>query len=114
MICKTILVHDDAVRRIRAKMPDDDMLERTAAFFKAFSEPTRLRIIQALRSEELCVCDLAMIIGSSQSAVSHQLAKLKQARLVTFRKEGKVVFYRLDDEHVQNVLDYATEHMKHA
>lgn len=113
MKCKTMLVHEEVVASIRDSLIEQEALEQTAGLLKMFSDPTRLKILQALSMHELCVCDLAMIIESSQSAVSHQLAQLKQARLVKFRREGKVVFYSLDDDHVQKIMDFAIEHIKH-
>lgn len=113
MKCKTMLVHEEVVAQIRTELIEQAVLEQAATLLKMFSEPTRLKILQALSMHELCVCDLAMIIESSQSAVSHQLAQLKQARLVKYRREGKVVFYSLDDDHVRKIMDYAVEHIKH-
>ena len=83
-----------------------------AELFKILGDPTRLRLVQALsKAEELCVCDIALVLGMSQSAVSHQLAILRQARLVKYRKDGKVVYYSLDDGHVASLIAVAVEHV---
>lgn len=81
------------------------------ALFKVFSDPTRLRILGALAASELCVCELAAVLEMSQSAISHQLALLKRARLVRYRKDGKTVLYALDDDHVRRILAVASEHL---
>jgi len=114
MQCDLIIIHEEAVEEVRQAMPEADQIERMAGLLKAFSDPTRLKILEALRQRELCVCDLAVIIEASQSSVSHQLAGLKAQQLVKFRKEGKVVYYSLDDDHVADILDRALEHIRHA
>ncbi len=81
-----------------------------ASIFGALADPTRLRILLALRSNELCVCDLVELTGVTQSAVSHQLKVLRDLQLVTFRREGKLVRYRLADDHVASLVDVAAEH----
>lgn len=114
MECELINIHEDAVQEVRQAMPNPDQIHQMATLLKAFSDPTRLKILEALRQRELCVCDLSVIIGASQSSVSHQLAGLKSQQLVKFRKEGKVVYYSLDDEHVADILDQALVHVTHA
>ena len=86
---------------------------RLAQIFGALSDPTRLRLVSALSEGELCVCDLAAVLGMTQSAVSHQLRLLRNLNLVRFRKEGRVVYYTLDDEHVRQLFERGLEHIVH-
>ena len=99
--CEEHIVHMDAVETARRQMPDE-----------AFSDKTRLRILTALVSAELCVCDIATLLGMSQSAISHQLRFLKQARLVKSRKNGKTVYYALCDDHIQTILAQGIAHVQ--
>lgn len=110
-VCSSEVVHHDAVRAARAQLPPQPAVENLADFFKVLGDPTRLRILLALRLGELCVCDLGVTLDLSASAVSHQLAILRRARLVANRRDGKVVYYRLDDHHVGAVLDMAATHL---
>ncbi len=106
------LHHDEAaVADAETKMPDDDMLFEASDFFKAFSDSSRLKIITALVSRELCVCDLCEIVGQSQSAVSHQLRVLRASRIVKFRREGKQVFYSIDDTHIEEIIRITISHL---
>ena len=110
--CQELIVHMDAVETARRQMPDDDITTAASDFFKAFSDKTRLRILTALVSAELCVCDIATLLGMSQSAISHQLRFLKQARLVKSRKNGKTVYYALCDDHIQTILAQGIAHVQ--
>ena len=110
--CEEHIVHMDAVETARRQMPDDDITTAASDFFKAFSDKTRLRILTALVSAELCVCDIATLLGMSQSAISHQLRFLKQARLVKSRKNGKTVYYALCDDHIQTILAQGIAHVQ--
>src|SRR5574344_613896 len=101
--CDFIHVHDDVVKKVNDIMPDDEDLYNLADFYKVFADSTRIKILYALLESEMCVCDIAQIIGASQSAISHQLRLLKQMKLVKFRRDGKVVFYSLSDDHIQNI-----------
>ncbi|MCI5603368.1 MAG: metalloregulator ArsR/SmtB family transcription factor [Clostridiales bacterium] len=92
-------------------MPDEEMLYDLADFYKVFADSTRIKILYALLQSELCVCDLAEVLGASQSAVSHQLRMLKQMKLVKFRREGKAIVYSLSDDHIQNILSQGFEHI---
>ncbi|MDR1132307.1 MAG: metalloregulator ArsR/SmtB family transcription factor [Oscillospiraceae bacterium] len=103
-LCSCTIVHEDTVRQVRAGLSDDRQLKETAEMFKAVSDPTRLKIINALILSEMCVCDIAALMDMTQPAVSHHLKVLRQLRLVKYRREGKVVYYALDDEHVRNVF----------
>ena len=109
--CEEHVVHTDAVDLARSKMPGEEITSAASDFFKAFSDKTRLRILTALVTEELCVCDLAAILGMTQSAVSHQLRILKGSRLVKSRKQGRVVYYSLDDEHIGQIFSMAFAHV---
>lgn len=93
-------------------MPDDEALYAVAELFSIFGDTTRVRIIFVLSEREMCVCDIAQALGMTQSAISHQLRILKQARLVKFRREGKTVFYSLSDEHIAQIFRLATEHIE--
>ena len=96
----------------RENMPEEDMLVDLAELFKVLGDQTRIKIIFILFKEEMCVCDIAELVGMTQSAISHQLRVLKQARLVKFRKEGKTVFYSLDDDHITKIFDYGLHHIE--
>ena len=92
-------------------MPQEEKLYDLAELFKVFGDTTRVKIISALFEAEMCVCDIAELLGMTQSAISHQLRVLRQARLVKHRKEGKVVFYSLDDEHIKSIFNQGLEHI---
>ena len=92
-------------------MPDEGTLCDLAEFFKVFADSTRIKILYALANKELCVCDIWQSLGLTQSAVSHQLRILKQMRLVKYRKEGKTIYYSLDDDHIQSILNGGLEHV---
>ncbi len=109
--CELHEVHEDKVRRLTAEMPDEDRLYDLAELFKAFGDSTRIRIMFALLKEDICVCDLAETLGMTQSAVSHQLRLLKQARLVAGRREGKQIIYYLADDHVRTIIEMGMEHV---
>lgn len=111
-ICEVRCIHADAVQRAVAGRTVASVLEEASLVFSVLGDPTRLRLVDALRQGELCVCDLAAVLGMSISAVSHQLRLLRTARVVRPRREGKIVFYSLDDEHVRNVLDVVLEHCR--
>jgi len=106
------VIHNDVIKKVRNTMPSDDLIFDVAELFKVFGDSTRMKIICALLEEELCVCDIAAITNTTQSAISHQLRVLKQAKLVKYRKEGKVVYYSLDDEHVREIFMKGREHIE--
>lgn len=112
-ICNCNVIHEDIVNKVRSKMPQEEKLYDLADLFKVFGDTTRIKIIYALFEEQMCVCDIATTLGMSQSAISHQLRVLKAARLVKYRREGKVVYYSLDDEHVKNIFDQGFSHISH-
>lgn len=111
-INENTIIHKDVVNTIKKEFPSDDFIIDLAELFKVFGDSTRIKIITALLKKELCVCDIAAIINSSQSAVSHQLRILKQSKLVKHRKEGKIVYYSLDDDHVKEILIKGSEHIE--
>ena len=106
-----IHVNEETLKRIDEKMPPEEELLDLAEFFKVFGDGTRLKILYVLLSSEMCVYDIAAVLGMSQSAISHQLRVLKQMRLVSFRREGKTVFYSLADSHIQTILAQGMEHI---
>ena len=109
--CEEVEVHEDKVRTVSDLMPPEDRLYDLAELFKAFGETTRIRILFALFEEDVCGCDLAASLGMTQSAISHQLRLLKQARLVSGRREGKQIIYYLADDHVRTIIRMGMEHI---
>lgn len=110
-ICDCEVIHNEDVEIVRPQLADPGRCMDMATLFKLFGDPTRVRILNALEIRELCVCDLAALLGLTKSAVSHQLKSLRLARLVTYRREGQIVYYSLADEHVQKILDLGFEHL---
>jgi ArsR family transcriptional regulator len=111
--CDDKVVHVEAVRQARRSLPGGETLAGLADLFTALGDPTRLRILAALSGRELCVCDLAATVGQSESAVSHQLRLLRSRGLVRSRRDGRLVYYALDDEHVAALYAQATDHVGH-
>ncbi len=111
MLCDCEAVHTDIVERVRPRMPGEARLYDVADFFKIFADSTRIRILWALEESEMCVCDLAALLGMTKSAISHQLKTLRLAKLVKSRREGKVVYYSLRDDHIKEILLTALEHV---
>ncbi|MDR3136313.1 MAG: metalloregulator ArsR/SmtB family transcription factor [Coriobacteriales bacterium] len=103
-LCSCAVLHEDIIRQVRAGLSGDEQLRKAAEMFKAVSDPTRLKIINALILAEMCVCDIAALMDMTQPAVSHHLKVLRQLHLVKYRRKGKAVYYQLDDEHVHNVF----------
>ena len=110
--CECYEVHKDLVNQVMNRMPDEDELYDLAELFKVFGDSTRIRILTVLFGEEMCVCDIAEALSMNQSAVSHQLRVLKNAKLIKNRKEGKMVFYSLADDHVSKILAMGLEHIE--
>ena len=104
--------NEDIVSKVLENQPDDEYLYDLADLFKTFGDSTRIKILYALFEGELCVGDLATILKLSQPAISHQLKVLKDAKLVKFRREGKVIFYSLDDDHVRSILSIGINHIE--
>jgi len=112
-VCEVHEVHDDVITKVKENTPSEDLLLKLSDFFKVMGDMTRMKILYALfNADELCVCDLSKLLDKTQSAISHQLRILRQANLVKFRKEGKVVYYSLNDEHVKEILDVGFSHIK--
>lgn len=111
VICDCEVIHGDKVDQARKKMPKEEQLYELADFFKVLGDSTRVKIMWALDMQELCVCDLAVLLNMTKSAISHQLRALREARLVKFRKDGKVVYYSLADHHVKQVFEMGYQHI---
>ena len=109
--CEVIEAHEGVISRVRAKMPEDEVLYNLAELFKLFGDSTRIRILYALFEEEMCVCDIAQLLNMTQSAISHQLRLLKQSKLVKNRRDGKTVYYALADDHVRTVINQGMDHI---
>jgi DNA-binding transcriptional ArsR family regulator len=109
--CGHIGMNEEIIESIREKMPDEERLYELAEFFKVFGDSTRIRIICALFESEMCVCDIANLLGMTQSSISHQLRVLKNTRLVRYRKSGKAIYYSLNDEHVQKIFELGMQHV---
>lgn len=112
-ICVTSHINEKLVKEVKESLPKEELLFDLADFFKVFGDSTRIKIIYLLLKSEMCVCDIAEILSMSQSAISHQLRTLRDAKLVKYRKEGKTVFYSLDDDHVKNVIEQGYSHVTH-
>ena len=110
--CDCNFIHDEIVGKVKNKMPEDEKLYDLADLFKVFGDTTRIKIIYALFEEEMCVCDIVNLLGVTQSAVSHQLRILKQSRLVKARKQGKSVYYSLDDNHIRQIFNCGLCHIE--
>ena len=109
--CDCTVIHEGVVKMVQDKMPDEEKLYDLAELFKVFGDSTRIRILWALSESDMCVCDIAALLNMTQSAISHQLRILKQTRLVKNRKEGKVVYYTLDDAHVKQIFEVGLIHI---
>ncbi len=109
--CGCDVIHDDVVREVQAALPPKEEYVRLASLYKMFGDGTRITILHALELHEMCVCDLAALLGVTKSAVSHQLKALRLANLVKFRREGQVVYYSLADDHVKEIINLGMEHL---
>ncbi len=110
--CGVACIHKETVESIKKALKSEDTIKRLAETFSALSDPTRAKIIDALLNAELCVCDMAHIIGISASAISHQLRILRNLRIVKYRKNGKIVYYTLADKHIENLFYQGLEHVE--
>jgi DNA-binding transcriptional ArsR family regulator len=108
--CDCNVIHEDIIAKVRKKMPEEELLFNLAELFKVFGDSTRVRIISALLHSEMCVCDIAALLGMTNSAISHQLRALRQTKLVKYRRDGKVVYYSLDDAHVEGIFKQGLAH----
>ena len=112
-ICDCNIIHKEIVDSTKKNMLDDVMFNKVGTFFKIIGDDTRLKILYALDNNEMCVCDIANLLNMTKSSISHQLKLLKDHGLVKSRKDGKEVYYMLDDEHVRSVVEVATAHVIH-
>ena len=110
--CDETCLHREIVERVQPELPDEESLYDLAELFKVFGDSTRIRILYLLFESEMCVCDMAALLNVTQSAVSHQLRILKQARLVRNRREGKTVYYYLADDHVRTIIGQGMDHIR--
>lgn len=109
--CESTHCHIQTIHMVEEHMPKEEVLNDLADLFKVFGDTTRIKILYVLLQSEMCVCDLAEMLGMTQSAISHQLRVLKQMKLVKNRREGKTVFYSLADGHIQTILNQGMEHI---
>jgi len=109
--CDCEVIHEEIVNQVKEKMPKEEKLFDLAELFKLFGDSTRVRILWALDESELCVCDISVLLNMTQSAISHQLRILKQANLVRSRRDGKIVYYSLSDEHVKQIFNQGMSHI---
>lgn len=110
-ICEITTIHNDVIQKVKENMPSEEKLYDLGDFFKLLGDSTRIKILSALSHSEMCVCDIAALLEMTQSAISHQLRVLKQGRLVKHRKDGKSVYYSLDDEHVKHIVEQGLTHI---
>ena len=112
-ICDCDVIHEEIVEAARGRMQEETEYLDLAALFKMFGDGTRVKILHALELHELCVCDLAALLGMTKSAISHQLKALRLSNLVKFRRDGQVIYYSLADDHVKYILDIGFDHIRH-
>lgn len=113
LYCDCDVIHEDVVAAVSGRMPSDDGVMALADFFSVFADSTRVRILWALDQAELCVCDIAVLLNMTKSAISHQLRVLREKDLVRTRRDGKVIYYALADEHVKEIFETAVTHLAH-
>lgn len=111
-VCEVFCVNEKKVLAVRKAMKAEEVIRALAATFKVLGDPTRTKIIYALSRKELCVCDIAALLGISQSAISHQLRVLRNMKLVRYRKEGRIAYYSIDDAHIENLMDEGLRHVE--
>ncbi len=109
--CDCDVIHHDVVARVKKDLPPKETFSELAGLYKILGDPTRVKILWALDAAEMCVCDIAFLLNMTQSAISHQLRVLKQAKLVKNRRQGKIVFYSLEDEHVKQIFELGLIHI---
>lgn len=110
-VCSCSMIHEDVVNKVREHIPKEEILYDLSDLFKTLGDSTRIKVLYALFQAEMCVCDIAALLGMTQSAISHQLRVLKHARLVKYRKDGKIVYYSLDDDHVKCIFNQGLLHI---
>lgn len=111
-VCGVTYIDEKKVKKLESQLPGQDVFNEMAELFKVLGDSTRLKIVLALSKEELCVCDLSALINVSVSAVSHQLRILRSSRFVKYHREGKMIYYSLDDEHIKKMIKSAEEHVE--
>ncbi|MDR0273436.1 MAG: metalloregulator ArsR/SmtB family transcription factor [Clostridiales bacterium] len=109
--CEHNIIHEEVVARVRGVMPERENFHQLSQLYKMFADNTRLKILWALTREEMCVCDLAALLGMTKSAISHQLKSLRLTNLVRYERQGKIVYYSLADEHVRDIFEKGFEHI---
>jgi ArsR family transcriptional regulator len=109
--CSCSVIHQDIIDKVKDHIPEEETLYDLSDLFKVFGDTTRIKILCALFQAEMCVCDIAALLNMTQSAISHQLRVLKQARIVKYRKDGKVVYYSLEDEHIKGIFNQGLDHI---
>ena len=112
-ICDCNVIHQDVVDKTKKNMPDADTFNKLAEFFKIIGDTTRTKILFALDQNEMCVCDIANVLGMSKSSISHQLGTLRRMSIVKCRRQGKEVYYTIDDDHVKGLFELGIEHIEH-
>lgn len=112
-ICDCNMVHEEMVQDTLSKMPENNIINNLAEFFKIMGDSTRCKLLFALMQNEMCVCDLANVLSMTKSSVSHQLSKMKDVGLVKCRKSGKTVYYSLDDGHIKEIFEVGLKHINH-
>ncbi len=112
-ICDCNVIHQEAVDKVLSKLPNEDTFNRLADLYKLIGDTTRCRILFALDQDEMCVCDLANVLNMTKSSISHQLAVLRRSGIVKCRRNGKEVYYTLDDDHIVKLFEIGLEHINH-
>lgn len=112
-VCDCNIIHQDIVNKALKEIEDEDLLMKLTEFFKILGDTTRVKILNVLDKNEMCVCDIANVLNMSKSSISHQLSTLRRSGIVKCKKNGKEVFYCLDDEHVKQVFEIGIEHINH-
>ncbi|MCH4201115.1 MAG: metalloregulator ArsR/SmtB family transcription factor [Clostridium tyrobutyricum] len=110
-VCSCNIIHEDIVNVAKENITNDTSICNMAEFFKVLNDPTRLKIINALMLSEMCVCDICAVLGMSQPAISHHLKVLRQTKLIKYRRDGKITYYSLDDEHIKPIFNQCLDHV---
>ncbi|OKY52669.1 ArsR/SmtB family transcription factor [Megasphaera cerevisiae] len=111
-LCDVTIIHQDILEKVKKEITDDDILYNMAEIFKVLSDPTRLKIINALMLSEMCVCDISALLNMSQPAISHHLRLLRQTHLIKYRRDGKIAYYSLDNEYIKILFDQCITYIK--
>lgn len=110
-VCDCNVIHPDIIKSVKSHMIDEELLYDLSDLYKIFGDTTRVKILHVLSLSEMCVCDIAALLGMKQSSVSHQLKTLRTAKLIKYRRAGKVVYYSLDDDHVKQIFNQGLAHL---